>query len=404
MKKFLIGILLLLVVAAIAVFTLAPGMTERSMNTVDGKPLPPVSDEARTLHADLFIVDLHADTLLWKRSMLDAADRGHVDLPRLQAGNVGLQVFSSPTKTPKDQNYDNNSADSDNITLLAIAQLQPIRTWTSLLERSLYHGEKLDSAVAGSDGAMVKVDSAPSLGALIAARSGEAKPVGALLSVEGLHNLEGDIANLDALYDAGVRMAGLTHFFDNEIAGSMHGEEKGPLTDLGRAAVRAMEDRGIIIDIAHLSKAGVAEVLAMARRPVVSSHGGVQATCEVNRNLTDEEIRGLAATGGIIGVGYWEGAVCGTEPADVVSAMAHIRDLVGIEYVALGSDYDGAVEVRFDAAGVIHITQALMDADFTAREIRAIMGGNAMRVLGQGMIPLAELPQASEDTAEGTES
>ena len=71
------------------------------------------------------IADMHADTLLWQRSLLDPAARGQVDLPRLEAGNVALQVFSSVTKTPKGQNYDSNGADSDNITLLAVAQLQP---------------------------------------------------------------------------------------------------------------------------------------------------------------------------------------------------------------------------------------------------------------------------------------
>ena len=69
----------------------------------------------------------------------------------------------------------------------------------------------------------------------------------------------------------------------------------------------------------------------MARRPVVSSHGGVQATCKVNRNLTDDEIRGVAKTGGVVGIGYWDAAVCGTSPRDAAKAMKHVRDLVGID-------------------------------------------------------------------------
>ena len=182
-------------------------------------------------------------------------------------------------------------------------------------------------------------------------------------------------------------MAGLTHFFDNALAGSMHGEAKGGLTDFGRQVVRRMEETGMIVDIAHLGPAGVSDVLAMAQRPVVSSHGGVQATCKVNRNLTDDQIRGLAATGGIIGIGYWEGAVCDTSPAAVAAAMKHVRDLVGIDHVALGSDYDGAVTVRFDTAQLVHVTQALLDAGFTDDEIRAAMGGNALRVLAQGIRP-----------------
>ena len=386
MKRLAIGFGGVLLVAAIAFFAFAPGIAERDMNMVDGLPLPEVSDEARALHATLTIVDLHGDTLLWKRNMLDRSERGHIDLPRLQEGNVALQVFSSVTKTPKGQNYDSNSADTDNITLLAIGQLQPLRTWGSLRERTLWHGEKLERAVEGSGGALVQVRT-PANMVPVRAPDSDNPPVAALLSVEGLHNLEGDVANLDVLYDAGVRMAGLTHFFDNELAGSAHGVDKGGLTDMGRKAVQRMERMGMVIDIAHCSHACVAEVLAMATRPVVSSHGGVQATCPGVRNLTDEEIRGVAATGGVIGIGYWPGAVCDTSPAAIAAAMAHVRELVGIEHLALGSDFDGAVTTRFDTSQLVQVTQALMDAGFTTQDIRAAMGGNALRVLENGLEP-----------------
>jgi microsomal dipeptidase-like Zn-dependent dipeptidase len=206
-----------------------------------------------------------------------------------------------------------------------------------------------------------------------------------MLTIEGLQNLEGKAANLDRLYDAGFRMAGLTHFFDNELAGSMHGLKKGGLTPFGRDIVRRMEAKGMIIDIAHLSHKGVAEVLAMATRPVVSSHGGVQATCKVNRNLTDDEVRGVAKTGGVIGIGYWDGALCDTSPRAAAKAMKHVRDLVGIQHVALGSDYDGATTVRFDTSQLVQVTQALMDEGFTAAEIRAVMGENALRVIRAGL-------------------
>jgi len=148
-----------------------------------------------------------------------------------------------------------------------------------------------------------------------------------------------------------------------------------------------MEERGMIVDVAHASHAAVADVLAMARRPVVSSHGGVQATCKVNRNLTDEEIRGVARTGGIVGIGYWDAAVCGTSAEAVAKAIAHVRDLVGIEHVGLGSDFDGAVATRWDTAGIVVVTQALIDRGFTEAEIRAVMGGNLLRLLEAGLRP-----------------
>jgi len=394
-RKIAWGVLALVVLAAIGFFGFAPGMIERGMNKIDGQPLIPASEEAKTLHATLTIVDLHSDTLLWDRDLLDRADRGHEDLPRMEEGNVALQVFSSVTKTPKGQNYDANSADTDNITALAIAQLQPVRTWNSLLQRSLYHGEKLDRAVAGSDGRLVKVAQPQDVQALLTRRDGTSTPVGAMLSIEGLQNLEGDLANLDRLRAAGFRMAGLTHFFDNDLAGSMHGVEKGGLTAKGREAIRKMEAIGMIVDIAHCSHACVADILAMAHRPVVSSHGGVQATCKVNRNLSDAEIRSVARTGGVVGIGYWDAAVCGTSPRDTARAMKHVRDLVGIEHVALGSDYDGATTVRFDTSQLVQVTQALLDEGFTPDEIRAAMGGNALRVLRAGIAPIETSPAPS---------
>ncbi|WP_260581467.1 dipeptidase [Sphingopyxis sp. PET50] len=388
MRRWLLGLLLVVALAALAFFTLAPGMIERGLNKIDGKPLAEVSERAKKLHETLTIVDLHSDSLLWSRDFLKRADRGHMDLPRLQDGHVALQVLASTTQSPKGQNYDANGADSDNITGLVIAQLQPVRTWNSLLERSLWHAAKLHRDAEKSHGTLRAVASPEDITALLAARRGKPLATGAMLSIEGLHILEGDIANLDRLYAAGFRMAGLTHFFDNDLAGSMHGLKKGGLTPLGRQVVTRMETKGMIVDVAHCSRACVADILKLARRPVVSSHGGVQATCKVNRNLDDEQIRGVAATGGLIGIGYWDAAVCDTSPASIVKAMKHVRDLVGIQHVALGSDYDGATTVRFDTSQLVQITQALIDAGFTDDEIRAVMGGNAIRVLGAGLVPL----------------
>lgn len=364
-----------------------PAIVETRMNTIDGKPLIAVTARARALHQTLTIVDLHSDTLMWRRNLADRAAHGHIDLPRLIDGHVALQVFSSVTKSPAGLNYDANDADSDTITALSVAQMQPARTWKSLLERSLWHAEKLGQAVSGSRSQLLKVSDDASLDLLLAKRGANSVPVGALLSIEGLHNLEGKAANLDRLHAAGFRMASLTHFFDNELAGSIHGRQKGGLTPFGQKIVRAMEDRGMIVDIAHLSHPGVAQVLAMARRPVVSSHGGVQATCKVNRNLTDDEIRGVARTGGVIGIGYWDGAICDTSPRAVARAMRHVRDLVGVQSVALGSDFDGATTTRFDTSQLEQVTQALLDEGFSDDEIRLVMGGNAIRVIRAGIMP-----------------
>lgn len=387
-RKALLGLALLVVAGLVFTVTVLPGLFEDRTNVVTDEPLPAIRADAKALHETLQIADLHGDTLLWKRNLLDKASRGQIDLPRLEAGNVALQVFSSVSKTPKGQNYDSNPSDTDNITLLAMAQLQPVRTWFSVHERSMWHGQRLEAAAKDSRGRLMLIRKPADIDTLLAARAAGKQVTGALYSVEGLQNLEGKAENLDRLYGVGMRMAGLVHFFDNELAGSMHGTRKGGLTPFGRKMVRAMEARGIIVDIAHSSHKAVAEILAMARRPVVSSHGGVQAVCGVNRNLSDTEIRAVAATGGIIGIGYWDGAICSTDPKMIARSIRHVRDLVGIEHVALGSDFDGAVTTRFDTSQIVQVTQALLDIGFTEAEIRAVMGGNTLRILKQGIEPL----------------
>lgn len=375
------GALMLGVAFAIFFFGFLPGIAERMMNVVTGPAPPPPSAKVAALHGSSPIVDLHGDTLLWQRSILDAADRGQVDLPRLQRGNVALQVLSSVTKTPKNQNYDANGAETDNITLLAVGQLQPVRTWNSLIERSLWHATKLERASAASNGALRIVRTRGDLRRLLADRTKGAQVTGAMLSVEGLHNLEGKFENVDRLHRAGFRMAGLMHFFDNELGGSMHGLKKRGLTPFGLRVLRAMEAKGMIVDIAHASHTAVSDILRVAKKPVVSSHGGVQATCKVNRNLTDAEIRGVATTGGVIGIGYWDAAVCDISPKGIVRAIAHVRDLVGIDHVGLGSDFDGSVTTQFDTSRLDAITAELTRVGFSDTEIAKVMGGNAIRVM-----------------------
>ena len=390
MKKWvLIGLALVMsasVVAGIFYFTTTPGKIDRSQNKVVPVALN-IMPAAQALQATLDVADMHADSLLWKRDLLERSDRGHIDLPRLIEGHYALQVFSSVTKSPKGQNYDSNGADSDTITSLAVIDLQPPRTWTSLLQRSLWHAEKLQDFAAKSGGQLRLITTPSDIDRLLADRKNGVSVVGGMLSIEGLHDLEGKIENLDVLYATGFRMAGLTHFFDNDVAGSMHGVGKGGLTPLGRQAVSRMEALGMIVDLAHASHATVADVLAIATRPVVFSHGGVQATCKVNRNLTDDEVRGVARTGGVIGIGYWQGAICSTKPEGVARAVAHIRDLVGIDHVGLGSDFDGSTTTGFDASQVVAVTQALLDGGFSEPEIRKVMGGNVLRVLRAGIAP-----------------
>jgi microsomal dipeptidase-like Zn-dependent dipeptidase len=167
-------------------------------------------------------------------------------------------------------------------------------------------------------------------------RAGDPAQVSALLAIEGLHALDGKLESVDTLYAAGFRMMGLTHFFDNEVAASAHGVTHAGLTPLGRQVVARMEALGIIVDLAHSSAQTVQEVLAMATRPVVVSHTGVAATCPGPRNLTDDQLRAIAATGGLVGIGYWDGAVCEPTVANIAKAIQHAVRVAGAAQPALG--------------------------------------------------------------------
>ena len=356
---------------------------ERYVNRVDPLPLPGATEAAHRIHDSSFVVDLHADSLLFGRDLLERSDIGHVDLPRLQEGGVGLQVFTAATKTPFGVDIHRTAANGiDFLTIGAFAQRSPMAT-LGPRDRALYQAVNLASMVERSEGRLIMVRSRADLDSLVAAHAEDPTIVGALFGVEGAHALEGDIANFDVLYDAGVRIIGLTHFFDNQYAGSAHGLEKGGLTEKGRELVALMERRGVAVDLAHLSPTAVDDVLALSTKPALVSHGGVRATCDNPRNLTDEQVQAIAATGGVIGIGYFELAVCGYEPRDVVNAMRHVISLVGDDFVALGSDYDGGTKVAFDTSRLRSLTQQMLDDGLSEASIRKILGANALRVLRQ---------------------
>ncbi len=364
-------------------FFVAPAMVERSMNQVLVAPPYETTAAARRLHETLIVADMHADSLLWGRDLLERGERGHVDIPRLIEGNVAVQMFTLVSKTPSGLNIERNADDSDNVTWLAIGQRWPLRTWFSLKQRALYQAERLHAMADASNGRFVIVKTKADLTAFLERRKSEPEIVAGILGIEGAQVLEGDPANVDAMFAAGYRMMAPTHFFDNEMAGSAHGIDKGGLTEAGRKMIARMEELGMIVDIAHGSQKQIDEVLAMATRPVVVSHGGVKGTCDNNRNLSDGQLRAIAANGGLVGIGYWDTAVCGTDPAAIARAQKYVIDLIGAEHVGLGSDYDGAVDVPFDTTGLPLLTEALLAEGLGERDVARVMGGNQIRLLAE---------------------
>jgi len=380
-KKVFIVLGAILLAALGLFFFFLPGYVGRRMNaTIEGPPYE-ASERAKALHKTLLVADLHADTLMWDRDLLKRGDWGHVDLPRLVEGNVAAQSFTVVTKTPRGMNIESNSGDTDNITLLALAERWPVTSWINLTERALYQARRLQEASANSNGKLVILRTGQDVTNFLERRRTDAEIVGGFLGLEGAHALEGDVNNLGRLYDAGFRMIGLGYFFDNEMAGSAHGVKKYGLTDKGRELVWRMEEKRVFIDLAHASPDTINDVLRIAVQPVIVSHTGVKGTCDNNRNLSDAQLKAIANNGGIIGIGFWDTAVCGSDATAIARAIRHAADIMGVNHVALGSDYDGAIEAPFDATGIVQITDALLREGFDEGEIRKIMGENVIRTL-----------------------
>ena len=375
-------ITIIIILIVIGFFMFFPAQLDKQTNLIHGSTLPVITEQAKTLHTELFIGDWHSDTLLWKRNLMNKHDHGHVDIPRLQQGNVALQMFTTVTKSPDGINYETNSSDaSDNITKLALVSLWPINTWNNLVERALFQANK----------ALILADEFPQQVSLITSKSDlsefilqrETNPqlLGMLLGTEGSHALDGDLNNIQRLFDSGFRMMSLQHFFDNQLGGSLHGESAEGLTVFGREALKKMQFLGIMLDVSHSSEQVVKDVLAISRQPLLVSHTGFHGHCPSPRNISDKLMQQIAIKGGLIAVGYWDGAVCEPNVNEIAKAIKYGIELVGIDHIALGSDYDGATSVPFDTSELIYLTQALLNIGLSELQIKQVMGANMLRYL-----------------------
>ena len=221
-------------------------------------------------------------------------------------------------------------------------------TWRRLLARALHLRARAD-AFGGALGRPVLAHPIARRPGGVPASGAQARPgiTAGLLAIEGAHALDGDPANVDVVVDAGYRMMSLSHLFDNAFGGSAHGVVKGGLTAAGREMVERMEARGMIVDVAHASAATIDDVLAMATRPVVASHTGVRGTADNARNLSDAHAPGdrrdrRPDRDRVLAGGLPAGTTWPRSPG----RSATRSNVAGVDHVALGSDFDGAVQGR----------------------------------------------------------
>jgi microsomal dipeptidase-like Zn-dependent dipeptidase len=373
------------VAGAVALGGAASQLVERRRNRVHRRGVYVASGRAVDLHRTLTVVDLHADSLLWGRDLRRRASYGHLDVPRLVEGGVALVALAASTQVPRRVNLERNDDRTDNVTLLALGQRWPRATWDSRLARALHLAFRLRVMAADSAGRLSVIESRDDLDAYLARRSADRAITAAFLAIEGAQALDGDLDNLELLFRAGYRMLSPAHFFDTAYGGSAHGVVKGGLTEAGRELLSRAESIGMVVDVAHASSASIDDVLALAARPVVASHTGVRAAAPGVRNLPDDQVRAIAATGGIVGIGFWPVACGGTEVADIARSIVTAIELAGVDHVGLGSDFDGAVPTPFDASGMPLLTDALLAEGLSETDIAGVMGGNAVRLLAAAL-------------------
>ena len=386
MKKIIIGLALLVILLLVSGRIFLPSWLDKQMNPVSDHLPFVVSDKARDLHKTLLIGDWHSDSALWNRNLSKTYDYGHEDIPRMQKGNIALQMFTTVTKSPSGQNYDSNeTASRDNITSLAIVQGWPIKTWSSLTERAIFQAEKIRDLSLRDSKNLMLIESQSDLKQFMIKRELNPTLIGALIGTEGSHALDGDLNNIERLYNKGFRMMSLHHFFDNKLGGSLHGITGQGLTDFGRQSIVEMLRLNIIIDVSHSSENVVKDVLDITNRPIVVSHTGFNGHCESPRNISDGLMQSIAKKGGLIGVGFWDGAVCDNTPKSVAEAIVYGIELIGVDHVALGSDFDGAITPGFDSSELVAITHELLELGLSDFQIRKVMGGNMFAFLQQNL-------------------
>lgn len=338
-----------------------------------------ISQEALDLHRQLITIDGHCDTLLGiQRGYLDfingfkqptdpkLADLvSHIDLPRMKKGGHTTQVFACFVE----KQY--LPSDATNQALRLIDHLY----------------QQFDAS-----GDFVFVKTAADIRA-----AKQANKASGFLSIEGVESLEGDLAMLRMLYKLGLRQAGFTWNWRNQAADGL-GEIRtgGGLTEFGVALVREANRLGVILDVAHLAPAGIRDVLALTEQPIVDSHCGAMGVTNHIRNLDDEQLDGLAKTGGVVCVTYvppfineniksYEDRGNATI-ADVIKHIDYIVKRIGIDYAALGSDFDGFegyLGGLKDIGELPNLTAALLEHGYKPDEVAKIMGGNYLRVIEQ---------------------
>jgi membrane dipeptidase len=214
------------------------------------------------------------------------------------------------------------------------------------------------------------------------------KMMGAMLTLEGVDALEGDMASLRTCYELGVRCVGLTWNWANWAADGVLEPRKGGFTRKGRELIEECNRIGLILDVSHLSEAGFWELAELSRKPFIASHSNVKELCPHPRNLDDRQIGAIIQAGGIIGitfVPYFVRSLSPVTPADLLRHIDHIASLGGVRSIAFGSDFDGFGQwiTGLENAGKYETIAEELYKHYSAEDAELFLHGNWSRFLSE---------------------
>lgn len=324
-----------------------------------------ISSASQTVHSKYTLIDLHNDVLEVmvgdpNYHLKDLHSYNHTDIPRLILGGVDVQFFSiwvSPT------------------------------TYTNYYDQAIVMRDLFFSELFANP---TKIAQATTMQQALNLNS-QGK-IAAVIGVEGGHHIENSFDKLYTLYNSGMRYLTITwnNSTDWAIAASDSRTLTDGLTEFGRQVIRKLDSLGVIIDVSHVGIKTIQDILEVTQNPIIASHSGVRALRNSTRNLYDWQIQDIAKSGGVIGIVFYPPFLVSPTPAyisDVIKHIDYIVNLVGVDYVAIGSDFDGigtnVVKGLEDVSKFPDLTLALLQNGYTELEVAKIMGGNFKRVFKQ---------------------
>lgn len=319
----------------------------------------------QTIHSKYPLIDLHNDVLEVmigdpNYHLTDLHDFNHTDIPRLQQGGVDIQFFSIWVSPTEYTNYFDQA----------------------IVMRDLFYSEL--SANTSTIEQATTMDQALQIN--------EQNKIAAVIGVEGGHHIEESIDKLVQLYSAGMRYMTIT--WNNSVSWAISAADTRTTTQglntFGRQVIRTLDSLGVIIDVSHTGIKTIQDILQETTNPIIATHSGARAIRNHTRNLYDWQIQDIANSGGVVGIVFYPPFLTSNPPAeisDVIQHVDHIVNLVGVDYVAIGSDFDGigtnVVIGLEDVSKYPDLTLALLEHGYTEQEVAKILGGNFKRVFEQ---------------------